>query len=103
MSNSKRLIMCHGLPGSGKSTWAARYVEANPGVVVVNKDVLRTEVAGEDYHRAGHDPRVEKRVAQLQCERLEAAFTDPNVLVAVSDDTNLDAKDVKRVWDLAAS
>ena len=101
MSNSKRLIMCHGLPGSGKSTWAARYVEANPGVVVVNKDVLRTEVAGEDYHRAGHDPRVEKRVAQLQCERLEAAFTDPNVLVAVSDDTNLDAKDVKRVWDLA--
>ena len=101
MSSSKRLIMCHGLPGSGKSTWAARYVEANPGAVIVNKDGLRTEVAGEDYHQAGHNPRVEKQVAQLQRERLEAAFTDPNVLVAVSDDTNLDAKDVKRMWDLA--
>lgn len=36
-----KLIMTKGLPGSGKSTWAYKYLEENPNTVLVCKDDLR--------------------------------------------------------------
>lgn len=38
-----KLIVCMGLPGSGKTTYALKEINKNPyGIVRVNKDDLRT-------------------------------------------------------------
>ncbi len=50
-----RLIHLNGPPGIGKSTLARRYVEAHPGVLNCDVDVLRTLIGGweNDFARAG--------------------------------------------------
>lgn len=37
-----------GLPGSGKSTWAAQFVTANPGFRIVSTDAIRAELFGNE-------------------------------------------------------
>lgn len=41
-----RLIHLNGPPGIGKSTLARRYVDAHPGVLNCDIDVLRTLIGG---------------------------------------------------------
>ena len=50
-----RLIHLNGPPGIGKSTLARRYVDAHPGVLNCDVDVLRTLIGGWDsnFGRAG--------------------------------------------------
>ncbi len=50
-----RLIHLNGPPGIGKSTLARRYVDAHPGVLNCDVDVLRTLIGGwdSDFARAG--------------------------------------------------
>jgi len=50
-----RLIHLNGPPGIGKSTLARRFVEAHPGVLNCDVDVLRTLIGGwqSDFPRAG--------------------------------------------------
>lgn len=42
------LILLIGLPGSGKSTWAARFRTDNPGYLLVSTDSLRAEIYGDE-------------------------------------------------------
>jgi predicted kinase len=50
-----RLIHLNGPPGIGKSTLARRFVDAHPGVLNCDVDVLRTLIGGwqRDFARAG--------------------------------------------------
>ena len=50
-----RLIHLNGPPGIGKSTLARRYVDAHPGVLNCDVDVLRTLIGGweSDFGEAG--------------------------------------------------
>ncbi len=50
-----RLIHLNGPPGIGKSTLARRFVDAHPGVLNCDVDVLRTLIGGwqSDFARAG--------------------------------------------------
>ncbi|HET7069421.1 MAG TPA: AAA family ATPase [Nocardioides sp.] len=50
-----RLIHLNGPPGIGKSTLARRYVDAHPGVLNCDVDVLRALIGGwqTDFSRAG--------------------------------------------------
>ena len=50
-----RLIHLNGPPGIGKSTLARRFVDAHPGVLNCDVDVLRTLIGGwrDDFARAG--------------------------------------------------
>lgn len=50
-----RLLHLNGPPGIGKSTLARRFVDAHPGVLNCDVDVLRTLVGGwkSDFARAG--------------------------------------------------
>ena len=41
-----KIIMCKGLPASGKSTWASDFVALNRNWKRVNKDDLRSMVQG---------------------------------------------------------
>ena len=98
---SKKLIMCHGLPGAGKSTWARRYAEANQDVVIVNKSDIRAEIAGEQHRYNFSVSKVEKRVSSTQEECIRQALSDDSVQAIVSDDTNLSIKEMRSLWRIA--
>jgi predicted kinase len=76
MAKSK-FIICRGLPGSGKSTWAKEYVTSHPGTCIVNRDALRKTYPGksEDFIRKLRDENI---TSLLQ-----------SGIDVISDDTNL--------------
>lgn len=94
----KTLVMCQGLPGSGKSTWAEdqRRAAGMPWkgstpdalrVYVVSKDRIRGERGGVWSQEREQD------FVRIRDERIINALTGfhPNILV-ISDDTNFARK-----------
>jgi predicted kinase len=100
-----KLIMCKGLPGSGKSTWAANQVEQsykdkNPMTpathVVVNKDSIRRQLESTGWTWS---PKNEKEVENIRDNNIKT-FLKMNLTV-ISDDTNLAPKHEKQLRKLA--
>ncbi len=85
---SGKLIMCKGLPGSGKSTWSAQR-----GAVVVNKDLIRAE------NKKDWSYDVEKETLRVRDFRISEALSKG--LTVISDDTNLARKHEVRLRELA--
>jgi predicted kinase len=83
------LIICRGLPASGKSTWAKEYVKKHPNAVLINRDTLRLNNPGhgEGYIRTMRD--------DLLKTALQAGYD------AISDDTNLIPKTFDALVELA--
>lgn len=80
-----KLIMCKGLPASGKTTFAKQYVLDHPGAVRINKDEIRDELHGGVWSKEN-----EKEVIAYRNENIKAALSKgADVLV---DDTNLAPK-----------
>jgi predicted kinase len=52
-----KLIICRGLPGSGKSSFAKEYAKKHPTTIIVNRDTLRlaNPGRGEDFIRKERD------------------------------------------------
>lgn len=90
-----KFIMFHGLPGSGKST---RAIAEYPHAVRVNRDDIRTEVAGVEYHSGKPDPKVEDRVTTIQRARIADALSKG--LDVVCDDTNLRLQNIKPLLEM---
>jgi predicted kinase len=98
-----KLIMCKGLPGSGKTTWALREVRASSEgkqplasytTVRVNKDDIRASL------NTPWSQDLEKRVIELRDKMIIDAFKR-GAQVVISDDTNLAPKHEKRMRDIA--
>lgn len=97
-----KLIMCKGLPASGKSSWALAQVERNdrsPGMhahtfVRVNKDDIRAELFMKDWN---YDK--EKEVLRIRDFKISQALSKG--LTVISDDTNLAPKHEVRLRELA--
>lgn len=97
---SRHIILTHGLPGSGKSTWAIQEAEKNAGKIVrINRDDLRTEIAGEQYHRKAPNKRVEGQVTQEQDKRIKQALAHDKVVIL--DNTNLNPRAMQSIARLA--
>lgn len=49
----KKLIILTGAPGSGKSTWAKKYVSENKDTYIISSDAIRKEITGrfDDHSR----------------------------------------------------
>jgi predicted kinase len=93
MSNSQlELVICRGLPGSGKSTWAAQ----QHGYIVVNKDDIRAELAKEGWVWS---PKAEADVLQIRDGNIRSALY--NGKSVISSDTNLADKHINRLTDIA--
>lgn len=90
----QKLIICRGLPASGKSTWAKKFVEDNPQWKRVNRDTLRSMV-----HGAGKFTREREAAIKIARDALVKTFlaADYNVIV---DDTNLDPAVVEHLRGL---
>lgn len=105
----KKLIMCQGLPGSGKSTWAEQQrldafqpldpsvdLEDVPMVVVVNKDRIRVELNGV------WSKKQEEQVIQIRDERIQRALRNFRNVTVISDDTNFARHHRVRLAQLAS-
>ena len=91
---AKKLIMCIGLPGSGKSTWANAQ-----DAVVVNKDKIRIELNATGWQWS---PENEKDVIKVRDERIVEALNSKKYnITVISDDTNFGRKHKVRLEQLA--
>ncbi len=77
-----KLIMCKGLPGSGKSTWAEGFCRQNPDFIRINKDSIR-RMTGLTHKR-------ENLVVKFRDILIFTALTEKKSVIV--DDTNLDPK-----------
>lgn len=99
----KTLLLCMGLPASGKSTWARAQVEAGK-TARVNRDNIRKDLMpllsplGWDYYNKAN----EDRVTVVEYERIGFFFTDGYDTVIV-DDTNLSEKTRRKLGAVADS
>jgi predicted kinase len=92
-----KFIICSGLPGSGKSTWARKEVSKDyNGTVRVNRDDIRTML--HDGIWKGQE--TESVVVMMRDAMLRAAMKAKKPLV-ISDDTNFDQKVVKHLAKIA--
>lgn len=82
---SPKLIICRGLPASGKSTFAKQFQEGNPDVIRVNRDDLRAMLHGGVW--SGENEKVIVNLEQIIAQDgLESGCT------VIIDDTNLHPK-----------
>lgn len=95
-----KLIITHGLPGSGKSTWAAdQHARDVNHVTVVNRDDIRTRLFGEQYHTRQPDTHSEQQVSRVQQQLIHDGLISHKTVI--SDDTNLSPKAVSHLANQA--
>ncbi len=80
-----RFIAAKGLPASGKSTWAKKMIDDNPGDAVrVNRDLIR-----EMLHNSNWSARNERLTVSVRDNAIRQAMMSGWPIV-ICDDTNLD-------------
>lgn len=80
------LIMMIGLPGSGKSTYAKKLIEANKNIAYVSRDEVRYEYVSDQAHYFDH----EKEVYKEFCNRIDMHLLRGETVIA--DATHLNIK-----------
>ena len=92
-----KYYMFHGLPGSGKSTLAEKIAQhfETKGIpyVKINRDNLRTELMGEEYHKGLPVSSVELQINDLVQKMIDDAIL--HNLVIIDDNTNLVTKAIR--------
>jgi predicted kinase len=88
---SKTVIILRGLPASGKSTYARKLLDENPGIYKrLNKDELRVML--DNNHHTAHNEKFIEKVRDFML--VEALLDGKHVIV---DDTNLSDRPVERI------
>jgi len=84
--NNRQIILCIGVPASGKSTWSKEHIRRNPDWVRVNRDDYRLML--KDAQMC--DPKIESMISELVTFAIRKSLARKlNVIV---DATNLRAK-----------
>lgn len=94
------LKITHGLPGSGKSTFAHKEMEADPeNVIIANRDDIRTQLFGAAYHNGSPNSEKEELVTQVQHKKIQEGLAAGKTVWV--DDTNLNVKFLPQIFNLA--
>lgn len=97
--DTMKLTLTSGLPASGKSTWAKAVEAKNQMVKRVNRDDIRTELFGEDYHTGSFPKKAEDKVTTVEIARV-ARYLAHGYHV-ISDNTYLFPGAIQRMMDVA--
>ena len=94
-----KLILYHGLPGSGKSTHSEQYIREHPNekVVILNRDSIREALFSASYHSSAPDPKSEAKVTAVQKEMFNRAVKEGATII--DDNTNLNPRFLRRTMD----
>jgi predicted kinase len=93
---SRELIICRGVPASGKSTWAREWAAEDPmNRRRVNRDNIRFEIY-KTYHSDAIDERL---ITEVEDNLIESGLRFG--LSVVVDATNLNRKSVRRFEEIA--
>ena len=84
--NQPKLMMCCGVQGSGKSTWAKKFSLENPDVVYLSTDKIRAELTGSEA-----DQTINTVMYVKLKQRAEAALQK-------GKDVLLDATFIRKSW-----
>lgn len=99
MENKLKIIICRGLPASGKSSWADEYIKENPNFVKIEKDAIRKDGRlfkdGVYKHKRGDEGIVIKERDRL----VRRAFQEGESVI--SSDTNLTHKHITQLSNIA--
>lgn len=96
-----KLIISHGLPGSGKSTEAEAAVANDPtgNTIRVNRDDIRTSLFGEGYHKRNPDKKSESQVSQVHEKMIKLGLAQGKTVWC--DDTNLNPRFTGNLFKIA--
>jgi predicted kinase len=84
--NRPSLILLVGIPGSGKTTYAEKYIEENPNTVHLSSDKIRAELWGNEATQGDNN----KVFSLMQSRAIDALNNGQSV---VYDATNITRKD----------
>lgn len=90
------MVICRGIPASGKSTWSEKWVAESP---LTRRRVNRDDIRYEVYGVYSGDIINERLVTEVENFQVEDALLFG--LDVVIDATNLNAKSVRRFSDIA--
>lgn len=97
---SGKLVLTHGLPGSGKSTWAEAQVAQDPeSRVRINRDDIRTKLFGEKYHKGNFPQKSESQVSVVHQSLMKEALVKGKTVYC--DDTNLNPRFLSQLTNIA--
>lgn len=93
-----KIIMTVGAPGSGKSTWAKEFCEANENAKEFNRDEIRCELFDCKRHEYKFTKQREKDVTNRQQARVALWLSQDKNNIAIISDTNLNPK-THNTWE----
>lgn len=88
-----KIILCRGIQGSGKTTWAKQYCKEHPNTIRVNRDDIR-QMFSQKWSK-----ELEQIVVDTELRAIDNALYE-EMDVVVDDVSNLNRYTVDKIWDI---
>lgn len=88
-----KIILCRGIQGSGKTTWAKQYCKEHPNTIRVNRDDIR-QMFSQKWSK-----ELEQIVIDTELRAIDNALYE-GMDVVVDDVSNLNRYTVDKIWDI---
>lgn len=91
--SDQKIIILRGLPASGKSLWAKKFIKDNPNYIRVNKDDIRAMMSGE------WSKDKERLVIEIRDSVIRDALIHGKSIIV--DDTNFNTQHIEDIEELS--
>lgn len=88
-----KIILCRGIQGSGKTTWAKQYCKEHPNTIRVNRDDIR-QMFSQKWSK-----ELEQIVIDTELKAIDNALYE-EMDVVVDDVSNLNRYTVDKIWNI---
>lgn len=88
-----KIILCRGIQGSGKTTWAKQYCKEHPNTIRVNRDDIR-QMFSQKWSK-----ELEQIVIDTELRAIDNALHE-EMDVVVDDVSNLNRYTVDKIWNI---
>lgn len=88
-----KIILCRGIQGSGKTTWAKQYCKEHPNTIRVNRDDIR-QMFSQKWSK-----ELEQIVIDTELRAIDNALYE-EMDVVVDDVSNLNRYTVDKIWNI---